>query len=322
METDYRSTIPRWGYAYVILAAVLWGISGSSSKFLFNSGVTPFQLVQIRITFSTLILFGYMVFRRPELLKINRRDVVYFALLGALGMAAVQFTYLYAISKINVAAAILLQYMAPSLIAVYSVLFAGDKLNRFTITAVLGAMFGCYLVVGAYSLDILSMNKAGIIGGLLSALAFATYSLQGEYGMRRYHPLTVLFYALLFGSVSLNALFMSFDAFTRGYSLVEWGWILYIVLLGTIVPFGCYFKGISLIRSTRACITATLEPITAALAAYLFLGEIMEPLQLFGGVLVIGSIILLQLRQEQDENTPELLRAKHLSRESSTESGL
>jgi len=40
--------------------------------------------------------------------------------------------------------------------------------------------------------------------------------------------------------------------------------------MGTILPFGLYFMGINYIRSTRALITATLEPISAGFMAFFF----------------------------------------------------
>jgi drug/metabolite transporter (DMT)-like permease len=225
-------------------------------------------------------------------------------------MAGVQFTYLFAISKIKVAAAILLQYLAPSFIALHSVVFMREKLSPLTLIALIGATLGCYLVVGAYNLEILSMNIIGIISGILSAITFAWYSVHGEYGMRRYNPWTVLFFALLFGALVWNILHPPFEAFMHSYSPVQWAWILYIGVLGTLVPFGLYLEGINLIRSTRASITATLEPITAGIIAYIFLNETMEPLQITGGVIVIISIILLQLKQEQDDKAPSVIRAK------------
>jgi drug/metabolite transporter (DMT)-like permease len=85
---------------------------------------------------------------------------------------------------------------------------------------------------------------------------------------------------------------------------------LYIAFLGTAVPFGLYFVGINYIRSTRASITATLEPISAGFIAYIFLGETLEPFQILGAILVITAIVLLQLRSEKDELAPELIRAR------------
>ena len=300
----------RLGYLYAIFAAILWAVSGSSAKFLFNSGVTPLQLVQLRITIAAFGLFVWLLIRDASLLKIARKDILYFALFGTVGMGMCQFTYLFAISKINVAAAILLQYLAPSFIAIHSVVFAREKLSLPTVLALLGATSGCYLVVGAYNLQVLSLNVAGIISGILSAISFAWYTVHGEYGMRRYSPWTVLFYAMFFAALVWNILHPPLEAFLHSYSLIAWGWILYIAVLGTLIPFGLYLQGVNLIRSARASITATLEPITAGIISYVFLGEIMAPLQIAGGVLVIASIILLQLKQEHDEKAPVLMRER------------
>ncbi len=300
----------RMGYLYVVLAALMWGLSGSSAKFLFRSGITPYQLVQLRLSISSGLLFLWLLIRYPALLKIDRKDILYFILFGTVGMAGVQFTYLFAISKINVAAAILLQYLAPSFIALHAIVFMREKLKPATITALAGATLGCYLVVGAYNVDILTMNFAGIISGILAGITFAWYSIHGEYGMRRYNPWTVLFYALFFGAFVWNILHPPLEAFMHVYSPIQWVWILYIGILGTLIPFGLYLEGINLIRSTRASITATLEPITAGVISYIFLHEILETLQIIGGVLVIASIILIQLKQEQDDKAPSVIRTQ------------
>ena len=310
MKSDIQSIATRRGYLYVILAAVLWGVSGSAAKFLFNSGISPFQLVQLRLTIATIGLLIWLGIRNPSLLKISRRDIWYFTLFGTAGMGACQFTYLYAISKIHVAAAILLQYLAPSFIALHAVLIARDRLSFPTVLALAGATLGCYFVVGAYNLELLSMNLAGVISGILSAVAFAWYSIHGEYGMRRYNPWTVLFYAIMFAALVWNLLHPPFEAFTHRYSALEWTWIVYIGVMGTLLPFGFYLEGVNLIRSTRASITAILEPITAGAVAFFFLNERMDSLQIFGGCLVIASIILLQLKQEHDDKAPALMRAR------------
>ena len=311
MALKPKRTAQRMGYLYAALAAIFWAVSGSAAKYLFHSGVTAFQLMQLRLTITVLGLLMWLLMRNPRLLKIRKKDIFYFTVIGSVGMAACQFTYLFAISKIHVAAAILLQYTAPSFIALHAVVFAKDRLRPSTVIALVGATVGCYLVVGAYNLEILSMNLVGIVSGLLSGVTFAWYSIHGEYGMRRYNPWTVIFYAMLFAAIIWNILHPPFEAFLRPYRLVEWGWILYIGIMGTLVPFGFYLEGVNLIRSTRASITATLEPITAGIISYLFLSEMMEPLQMTGGVLVIGSVILLQLKQEFDDKAPALIRSRN-----------
>ena len=310
MNVSQTVLAPCWGYLFAILAAALWGVSGSAAKYLFLNGITPFQLVQLRLTIAAAGLFVYLLLRHPERLKIARRDIPYFAVFGCIGMAGVQFTYLFAISRINVAAAILLQYLAPAFIALHAVLFFRDRLNPITVLALCGAFAGCYLVVGAYNLDVVALNLMGIISGLLSAVGFAWYSIQGEYGMRRYSPWTVLFYAMFFGALTWNICLAPLESFMHARSAVLWGWIVYIGVLGTLVPFGLFLEGVNLIRATRASITATLEPIMAGILSFVFLGETMSVWQLLGAGLVILSIVMLQLNQEQDAKAPARLRAR------------
>jgi len=287
----------RLGYICVCSAALLWAASGNASKFLLQSEVNPFQLVQLRTTIAAALLFFFLLFRRRDLLKIARSDVLYFIILGIV-LAVMLFTYLYAISRIHVAAAVLLQYQAPVLIALYSFFFHRKKLSAFTLAAIVGAIIGCYLMVGAYNLNMLDMNKAGILSGLASAVALALYSVRSEYGMRTYSAWTVLSYALLVAAIIWNMIIPPFAAFAAQYSASAWGWIVYVSLFGTIAPFGLYNEGVKRIRSTHASITATLEPVMAGMIAFALLGEVMTLLQIAGSGLVIASVLLLQVQKD------------------------
>jgi drug/metabolite transporter (DMT)-like permease len=300
---------PVKGHLCVVAAAIMWASSGTAGKALFEGGMTPFELVQIRVTLSALLLAVALGASAKGLLRIRIKDLGYFLLLGGVSMAMVQGTYFYAISKIHVAAAILLQYMAPILVAFFSVCFWKERLTISKLAALLLAFSGCYLVVGGYNLQLVQMNRLGVMGGLAAAVCFAGYTLLGERGMHRYRPWTVLFYALAFSALTWHILYPPFHYMAAGFSLTQWAWILYITVVGTIFPFGLFFLGINYIRSTRASITATLEPISAGFMAFFLLGEAMELLQVVGGALVIGAIVLLQVQQEQDEMTPELIRS-------------
>ncbi len=287
-----------FGYITVLTATFLWAISGTSGKYLFERGLTPQELVQLRLSISVVLLFVFLYLKSRSLLKVAKKDIFYFALLGMVGMGMVQFTYFYAISKIKVAVAILLEYLAPSFITLYSMIFLKERPGFFVIASLLGATAGCYLVVGAYNVDILSMNKEGIIGGLGAALSFAFYSVYGEKGMKKYNPWIVLFYAILFASILWNIIHPPFKAFAKSYSFIEWMLIFYIALFGTIIPFRLYLEGIKRIGATRASVTAIMEPIFAGFISWIVLTETFEMIQIFGGILVITSIIVLQLRKE------------------------
>lgn len=94
------------GFLYILLADSLWGLSGTVAKYLFNQQVSPYDLVQLRLILSFILLGAYFAVVNPKLLKVQQRDYGYFLIFGIFGVATVQFTYLYAISETNVATAV------------------------------------------------------------------------------------------------------------------------------------------------------------------------------------------------------------------------
>lgn len=287
----------RSGHVYVALSALLFAATGTASKFLFQQGVSPFQLVQIRTTIASAVLLAWLAATDRASLRIPRQSLPHLIALGVV-LAATMFSYFFAISKIQVAAAILLQYQSPVLVAAYALLFSRERHSAATLMAIAGSCVGCYLAVGAYTIDLLSLNRAGILGGLAAAASLAGYTVLSESALRRHKPWTVLFYASLFSAAACNLPVSPFEGLTRSYDAVQWFWILFISVAGTAVSLGLYNKGLRLVRSTHASITATLQPIAAAVIAFLFLGEAMSPWQIGGVFLVVASITLLQIGKE------------------------
>ena len=93
-------------------------------------------------------------------------------------MTMVQGSYFYAISKIQVAAAILLEYLAPILVAIFSICFWKERLTLSKIAALFLAFGGCYLVVGGYSLHLFLLNRLGIRPSQLPLEFFAACALS------------------------------------------------------------------------------------------------------------------------------------------------
>jgi drug/metabolite transporter (DMT)-like permease len=291
-------------YLLIIGAAILWASAGTTSKYLFNAGMSPYILAQYRVSFSSLLIFGYLFLFSRGTLKINLRDLRYLVVLGALGMVGVQVTYLFAISKIKVAIAILLQYLTPFFVATYSWLFLRERMDRWKVLSILLAFAGCALVVEVYKVSFFSLNIKGVIAGLLSAVFFSFYSLLGERVMQRYNPWTVLFYALVFAAVLLN-ISMPITNIILWKAELRWCLsVVYIIVCGTVIPFGLYNMGIEHLRSTRASIVAALEPVSAGFLSFVFLGELLTGWQIFGGLLVIAAIGIIQSRRDIDLEAP------------------
>ena len=287
------------GYLYILIGTTLWGVSSVVAKSLFIIGLPPAELVQIRLTLATFMLLLILILFDRKRIIISLKDLPYFLVLGFVGVAGVQFTYYYTISKIHVGPAVLIQYLAPIWIALYAFIFQKEPLTKGKMAALLLAVLGCYFTVGGYRMDLLRLNRIGIVSGLISSLFFSFYALYGEKGLKKYDPWTLILYGFGFGAVFYWILISPMKVITDGYPFKIWMAFLYIAIFSTLIPFGLYFKGIERIRATRASISATWEPVVAGLTAYFVLGELLHPLQVMGGIGVIAAVILLQLARER-----------------------
>ncbi|MDA8334072.1 MAG: EamA family transporter [Peptococcaceae bacterium] len=283
------------GFACVALAAVLWGAFGTMARFFFvNDVVGPLTLLEIRLILSFVLLFLYTALFRPALLRIRKADVLPLAIFGLGGLGAVQLFYLLTISQLNVATAVFLQYLAPVLIAVWNVLRHRQAPGRLALAAIILATLGGFLIMlGTHAQTSLTMG--GLITGLASALAFAFYSVYGKQ-VAYLPPWTVLLYGLGFPLAAWSFVRPPWTALA-GHGPVAWAAFLYLAVFSTILPFGLYLKGLSLLTPLRAGLTATIEPVVAAGSAYLVLGETLHSLQTAGAALILGGVVLIQLQR-------------------------
>lgn len=293
------------GYLNITLAAALWGVAGAAAKYLFASkAVPPLLLVQIRMGLSFLVLATILAVVAPHLLRIRRENLKFFAVWGVLGMAAVQFTYLFTISETNVATAIFLQYLAPILTAIFAFAFEGQKLGTRLLACLGLAMGGSFLLIFGGTARLL-VSPLGLASGLASAGFMSFYTIYGARGVGKLSPWTLLCWGLGAGSffwLLLDLVLLGFGRPVPGVALLAdssmWAYIAYIAVLATIVPFGLYLMGLRSVSPTQATITGMLEPVVGGVIAYFALGETLRPVQVAGGCLIVVAVLLLQMRKE------------------------
>ncbi len=297
------------GYLLVVLAAACWAAGGLTAKWMFTAAdqvpagwriqplgiaVPPAVLSGGRAVAAFVLLVAYLAVARRQQLVVSRRDVPFLAFFGVVGLAGVHFTYFKTISLTNVATAILLEYLAPVIVLVVSVLFFKERLTWTLPAGVVLSIVGCALVVGAFGESGLSVSSAGIAWGLASAVLFATYSLMGTYAAGRFTPWKLLVWGLGFASLFWLVALGPRTVLSVFADPATAAAVVFVAIVSTIVPFGAFLTALHYIEPTRATITATLEPVLAGIAAYALFGESLSASQLLGGVLVIAAIALVQ----------------------------
>lgn len=301
------------GYGLALLAAVCWATGGLTAKWLFTRPsaatdgwplpplgieIDPTTLSAARALSAFLALALFLAIRRRDLLRVTKKDLPFLAVFGIIGLAGVHYTYFKTISLTDVATAILLQYLAPVLVLIVSVLFMGHRWNWSLPTGVALSVTGCALVVGAVGGSGLAVSPAGVAWGLVSAGFFATYSLMGSRAAARFDPFTTLVYALGFAALFWMVILgprevLGVFADSRTAAAVT-----FMAVVSTIVPFGAFLTALKWIAPTNATVTSTVEPVIAGVGALFLFGESLSASQLVGGALVLGAIAVVQLPEK------------------------
>lgn len=315
LSTDKIKNLPKhWlGAAQVTGAAILWGTSATVAKNLFNNDISPYDVAQMRLTLSFILLVAVLSFSKPKLLRVRKSDLGYLAIFGVVGLGLLQFTYLLALSVTNVATALFLQYTAPIIILIVGLILGTEFLTRIKLAALCASIVGGYLIVIGTSSGF-TLNPLGIVYGLAAACTFAFYSMYGKRGLASYNSWTLLAWGMGFGSL-FWCLYQTPWTLALRYGGLAWLQFLYIAVLATILPFGLYFKGLQNLTAFSAGMIGMLEPVVGSVAAFFLLGELLTLTQIIGCSLILLGAALIQLNAREQCANPVSHQPEHALRE-------
>ncbi|QQS47936.1 MAG: EamA family transporter [Acidobacteriota bacterium] len=285
------------GYVLAAGAAIMWGVSGVITKYLLGRDMEPDELLIFRTMLAAAILFAWLGLTSRDLLRVSLKDLPYFALLGAIGLVANQGFYYLALSMVSVGYALLLQYMAPVFLMVYGVLSKTERMTGGKAIAAALAIGGSVAMVLGQEGGLARASFGGTLAALGSAVGFAFYTGYGKYGLRKYDPRTMMAYAFLFAGLMWITIRPLWTLDWESYDLSTWALFLYLATVATVLPFGLFLASLRYLEPSRSSLTSMLEPVVAAVIAWLWLGEKMTAAQAAGGAAVLGGVILLQMER-------------------------
>jgi drug/metabolite transporter (DMT)-like permease len=289
------ATLP--GYLLVLVAAALTAIGGNAVKQLFRLGYPPLVLAQIRLFWAFASISVLVLLLRPRSLRVRRTDLWDLAVYGVLGLAGVQFLYYLSISRLNIAVALVLEYLGLVAVTAWERYRRHQAVPPPVWVALVLVLGGSFFTVGAYRPELLRVNLPGIVISLLTAVSFAYYLLRSSTLVRRFSTWTMLTYGFGAGMLGWAVYDLIAHPALPGDPKV-WAVMALIGVAGTLVPFALYVLAMTYIRPSRAGITGTAEPVIAGLIAVLLLHDALEPLQIFGGLMVVAGIAVVLLTGE------------------------
>lgn len=274
------------GVVLVAVSAASFGTLAIFARYAYRAGGEPAAVLFLRFTVAAMVLVAVLAVRREPLPR--GRALLPLVGLGAVGYVGQSLAYFTALTYASVALVSLLLYLFPVIVVLLSAVFLGERLTRVRGTALALALAGSALTVGSGA----GGRPLGIVLGIASAVLYALYIVIGSRvtaGVGAIPAATVIVgsAALCFGLVVL----VTRPAFPHGaLGAVA---ILGLALVATVVAIVTFFEGLARLGPTDASTLSTFEPVVTVLLAATLLGERVTPLQLAGGALILGAVLLL-----------------------------
>jgi drug/metabolite transporter (DMT)-like permease len=296
---------PRLGYAQVLAGAFLFGLNAPVAKVVLGSGIEPARLTALRCTGAAVGLFLVVLATDRSRLRVRWQELPALAVLGLTSTALIQWLYFVAIDRLPVGIALLLEFTGPLLAAVYSRVVLRHTLARQVWLALGLTLAGLALVAQVWR-DA-GLDPVGVAAGLGAGACLATFYLLGQRTLDDRDPITVSLWMFLFAAAfwSVAQPWSAFDfsvlaerasllgAFA-GVSVPVWLALAWVVVLGTLVPYGLELSALRHLAATTSGVVATLEPVIAAAVAWLWLDEVLSATQVLGGALVLVGVAVVQ----------------------------
>lgn len=294
-------------FLFVIVACMLWGTSGIFVHFLSPYGFTALQMTAVRGVISFFVMAGFaLLFDRRQFRIGGFRELLLYIFMGAT-LFGTSFCYFRSMQMTSVSTAVVLMYISPIYILLFSVLVFHERLGWIKGLSVAGILLGCILTSGIIGGG--RFNLPGVLIGVLSGVSYAIYNILAKLSVRRGgSPIKSTMYAFLF--MAIIALIPSRPDLSVSY-IAEKPVPTVPLLVGLglctcVIPYFLFNSSLKTLPSGTASAMSIIEPLSASIFSFTLLGEDPDAFSIAGIVLILGCVIILERSElkKNPEGTP------------------
>lgn len=295
------------GYVLLLTGTLLFALNGTVVKSILLSGVSAVTLSETRAMGAFVILFAIVALTRPRALRVRRDEWKLLLAYGVIGVSMTQFLYFVAIERMPIGIALIIEFTAPIWVVLW-VRFGRRQAVKGTVwVGLLLAILGLALIAQVW--QGFTLDGLGVAAAFGAAIALALFYILGEHARRGDHARDAISLTMWgMGGAALFWLlvppwgFSNWSAYSgvseplagSGPQLPLWVLTTWMVVMGTVVPFALAMKALAYITAAQASIIGMTEPLIASIIAWIALAEVLTPVQIAGGAVVLIGVYLAE----------------------------
>lgn len=300
-----RPARPAVGVLMVLVAAALFAFNGTVAKLLLRGGFDAPQLTTLRATGACLGLLVLCLLapgsapgsvRRRFILR--RAELPRLIGFGLTGFFLVPMLYFVAISRLPVGIGLLFEYTGLLFVALWLRFGEHQQVKPRLWLGLLLSLIGLACVAQIWT-GSMNLDPVGVAAGLSCAVLLSCYWVLGSKSVSGRDPLSVTAWAFGFAAVA-GALIRPWWRFPahlltgRSGGVPMWLLATYLVVFGSIAAYLLVSMSMRHLPPTSVGIVGMSEPVLASVFAFALLGEVLSPLQIVGGLVVLVGVVLAE----------------------------
>jgi len=294
----------------MISAAMLFAFGGVAAKVLRSADMDAFRLTQIRTTGAALILITFAVLKGKSQLYARKDELKDLIIFGTVGVAAVTSFYFFAIKYLYVSVALVIEFTASIWIVLYLRFIKKKQVSPIMWWGIACAFSGLFLLSQIWTGT--TLHPLGVAVAFADAVALAIYFLLADRLSQKRSSISLMSWgigvAAVFWALVLPWWNFPFEYLTNTYSLEGnlsnysapgWALILWIIVIGTVIPYLLTVTGIRELSASTGSVIGMIEPLFAGAIAWWLLSEAFNTTQLIGCAVLLLGIYLADKARAQ-----------------------
>jgi drug/metabolite transporter (DMT)-like permease len=294
----------------MITAAMGFALGGVAAKILREADMDAFRLTQIRTVGAAIILLTFAVMRGKKQLYARRDELKDLIIFGVVGVAAVTSFYFFAIKYLYVSVALVIEFTASIWIVLYLRFIKKKQVSPIMWVGIACAFSGLFLLSQIWTGT--TLHPLGVAVAFADAFALAIYFLFADRLSQTRTSLSLMAWGLgvaaVFWTLVLPWWNFPFEYLTNTYSLEGnlsnysapgWALVLWIIIVGTVIPYLLTVTGIRELSASTGSVIGMIEPLFAGAIAWWLLNEAFNTTQLIGCAVLLVGIYLADKARSQ-----------------------
>lgn len=265
------------------IAVLLVSTSGVLGRYI---SMPPPVTIWWRCVIAAIILGAFCWYKKIDLKIANKRDFTTIILSGLL-FGAHWVTYFYALHLSNVAIGMLSLFTFPVITALLEPLFFKTKLNKKHVVMGLVVLIGIYFLAPEFNLE--NNQTKGVVFGLISAVFYAIRNILMKQKIASYHGSMLMFYQMVIITLVLWPVLFVFEV---NPTINDWQALLVLALLTTAIGHTLFVMSFKNFSISTASIMSSIQPIYGIIFGMLLLNEFPHFSTLFGGFLILTTVVI------------------------------